>query len=97
MEDKGDNWDWSGINIDNRNNSAMTESAIKSITEFKVSTVSTHTADKAYEKVLELAGASLVRDVVDARIASEARNRTYTYKGSVLGGLGIIEIGRAHV
>lgn len=44
--------------------------------------VTTHTADKAYDKVLDYAGASLNRDEVDARYASETRAGKATYKGS---------------
>ena len=44
--------------------------------------VTTHTATKAYDKVLDYAGASLNRDDVDARYASETRNGKATYKGS---------------
>ena len=49
------------------------------------------TAAAAYEKVLNLAGASLKRDEVDARIVSETRNGTATYKGSKTGFAGIID------
>ncbi len=44
--------------------------------------VTTHIADKAYEKVLDYAGASLNRDDVDERYKNEALNGTCTYKGS---------------
>ena len=44
--------------------------------------VTTHTAQKAYEKVLANAGASLHRDTVDARYMNEAKNGTTTYIGS---------------
>ena len=91
MEGKGENWDWSGINIDNKNNSAMTVSAIKSTTEFEASPVATHSAEVAFEKVLAYVGASYRRDTVDARVTCEAREGTYTHKGSKLGGLGIID------
>ena len=91
MEGKGENWDWSGINIDNKNNSAMTVSAIKSATEFDASPVATHSAEVAFEKVLAYVGASYRRDTVDARVTREAREGTYTHKGSKLGGLGIID------
>jgi len=43
--------------------------------------VTTHTAAKAYEKVLAWAGASLRRDSHDQRIVDETRNGTATYKG----------------
>ncbi len=91
MADKGANWDWSGINIDNGNNSEMTVDKIKSATEYEHAAVTTHSAETAFEKVLSYVGASLHRDSQDARIVEEARNRTYTYKGSLLGGLGIID------
>ena len=45
--------------------------------------VTTHTAAKAYDKVLTHAGASLAQDDVDARYFKEARNGTATYTGSV--------------
>jgi len=44
--------------------------------------VTTHTARKAYEKVLAYAGASLKRDSYDERIVNEVRTGTTTYKGS---------------
>ena len=45
--------------------------------------VTTHTAATAFNKVVAYAGASLVRDNVDERYATETRNGTATYKGSV--------------
>jgi hypothetical protein len=53
--------------------------------------VTTHTANKAYEKVLTYSGASLTQDDVDARYFSEARNGTATYTGSVTGKKGRID------
>jgi len=53
--------------------------------------VTTHTAAIAFEKVLAFAGASLVRDNVDERYATEAKNGTATYKGSVTGKSGRID------
>ena len=38
-----------------------------------------HSATEAYEAVLQYAGASLVRDVVDRRIMHEVRNGAFTY------------------
>ncbi|RXK59632.1 T9SS type A sorting domain-containing protein [Lacibacter luteus] len=38
--------------------------------------VTTHTAQEAYELVLQYAGASLKRDTLDARVANDVRNRT---------------------
>lgn len=91
MEGKGDNWDWSGFNIDNKNNPEMTQGKIKSNTEYEVSPVSTHTSAIAFEKVLAYAGASLHRDAVDTRVSQEAKDGTATCTGSVLGGKGIID------
>ena len=45
--------------------------------------VTTHTAVKAFDKVLSYAGASLSRDNVDERYMTEAKNGTATYSGSV--------------
>lgn len=45
--------------------------------------VTTHTAEVAYEKVLEYAGASLRRDAIDRRIVNEVRTGATTYVGSV--------------
>lgn len=91
MEDKGDNWDWNGFDINNSNNGSMNKYSVTSNSEFNVSPVSTHKPDVAYAKVLKYAGASLHRDAVDERVANETKNRNNTYKGSVLGGLGIID------
>lgn len=46
-------------------------------------TVTTHTAEQAYEKVLAFVGSSLYRDAVDVRYMEEARTGTTTYKDIV--------------
>ena len=46
------------------------------------SQVTTHTAQKAYEKVLHFAGASLSRDAYDTRVIDEVRNGTTHFIGS---------------
>ena len=43
--------------------------------------VTTHTAEKAFEKVLDYAGASLHRDNLDETIVSDTRNGETTYTG----------------
>ena len=53
--------------------------------------VYTHTALQAYDKVLAYGGASYKRDVIDARIAEEVKNKTYTYEGSNGSTKGIID------
>lgn len=45
--------------------------------------VTTHTAQKTYDKILTYCGASLSRDGVDARNMEEARTGTTTYNGDV--------------
>jgi hypothetical protein len=46
------------------------------------SNVTTHDAPTAYERVLAYAGASLVKDAIDVRIADNVRNGSYTSAGS---------------
>lgn len=53
--------------------------------------VTTHSAEVAYEKVVEYCGASLVRDACDIRYAEEARTGTCVYTGTVTGRKGIID------
>jgi hypothetical protein len=91
MEDKGENWDWNGFIVDNRNNASMTKTKIKPDTIYPYGTVTTHTAAKAYEKVLAYAGVSHKRDVVDLRVTMEAQERISLYTGSVSGIEGIID------
>lgn len=57
----------------------ITKDDIKSETEFPHSSVTTHTAENAYEKVLEFCGASLVHDSVDLRILNDAATGKATY------------------
>ncbi len=54
--------------------------------------ITTHDAATAFEKVLSYSGASLYRDEVDERYMNEARNKTATYKGSVTGKKGLIDV-----
>lgn len=54
--------------------------------------VTTHTAEKAMEKVLAYGGASLYRDNVDARYMEECQTGTATYKGSVTNKAGQIDL-----
>ena len=54
--------------------------------------VTTHAAEVAYEKALLYAGASLVRDAVDARYMEEARTGTCQYTGTVTNRAGIIDL-----
>jgi len=54
--------------------------------------VTTHSAATAFSKVVSYAGASLVRDNVDERYATETRNGTATYTGSVTNKKGRIDL-----
>ena len=67
----------------------VTKNNLKADTEFPASNVTTHSAQNAYLKVLDYAGASLVRDVGDQRIISDATTGTATFmsggNGSVNG------------
>lgn len=54
--------------------------------------ITTHKAEDAFKKVLKNVGASYYRDDVDERYATEATNGTATYKGSVTGTPGLIDL-----
>lgn len=53
--------------------------------------VTTHTALIAYDKVLQISGASLGRDAVDDRIINNVRDKTYSFEGSNGSTNGIID------
>lgn len=57
-------------------------SSLKLDTEIPFSYLNTQTAENAYTSVLAYAGASLLRDTIDARIINEVTNGTYTFEGS---------------
>ena len=54
-------------------------------------TISLHSADNAFTKTVQYAGASYSRDAVDTRIANETKNGTYTYTGSNGSTYGLID------
>ncbi|MFY9152327.1 MAG: T9SS type A sorting domain-containing protein [Prolixibacteraceae bacterium] len=57
----------------------VTKNDLKSDSEFPFTPVSTHTAEIAYQKVLDFVGASLVRDTVDRRIIQDTRTGNPTF------------------
>lgn len=81
------NDNWKGIIPDNANkvDVATLKSDTKftsTDTRFNYNTISIHPAAVAFEKILATGGCSLHRDIIDKRISNEAKNGTYTYKGS---------------
>lgn len=53
--------------------------------------VKTHSAKEAYEKILQIGGASLVRDTIDLHVLKDVKNGSFTYKGSKGSANGIID------
>ena len=72
----GDNVEYS------KNSSGVDCVKIKLDAPVETGEVTTHNAQKAYEKVLAYGGASLYRDAVDARYMDEAENGTTHYIGT---------------
>ena len=64
---------------------------IKMDTPAPTGDVTTHSAAKAFSKVLAYSGASLYRDEIDARYMEEAKTGTAKYKGSITNSPGIID------
>lgn len=88
------NDDWSADNWKGTTASASVIAVIKSASAFansKSSSMTLHTADNAYQRVLSYAGASLKRDSVDDRVTKETKNGNYTYHGSNGGDKGFID------
>ena len=81
-----DNWN-GGVDFDLGVNKAVTQKT----SPFDILTIPVHTAEEAYLKVLEYAGASLRRDLIDTRISGEVRDGITTYSGSISGLKGIID------
>ncbi|MCL2028090.1 MAG: pectate lyase, partial [Bacteroidales bacterium] len=77
------NNNWNGVS---GNNTVPQGRNLRSDTEFEKGTVTTLTAEEAYEQVLDKAGASHVRDAVDIRVVNEVRNRLAPARASVSGG-----------
>lgn len=63
---------------------AETKDTIRMNTPMAFIATTTHTAEQAYEKVLQYAGASLSRDSFDQLMVSDTRNGTATYTGNGL-------------
>ncbi len=78
---------WSGVDYA----TGVTEASVKLSALLDFENTTTQSAEKAYETVLAIAGASLARDAVDTRIVDEVRNGTATYSGSKTGYAGILD------
>ena len=75
------NYDWKGVIVDDDQGNAIGDT-IKLNDPIETGTVTTHSAQTAYQKVLSYVGASLYRDAVDTRHMEEASTGTTTYTGS---------------
>lgn len=78
------NYDWNGVIIDKCNDAGVatpTKDQLK-IPEVDKGSVTTHSAQTAYNKVLSYAGASKARDCIDIRYAREVRNNSPECVGS---------------
>ncbi|MFV0468016.1 MAG: T9SS type A sorting domain-containing protein [Dysgonomonas sp.] len=76
---------WQGVKLNSTFSTYAPEITINDIKadgEFAIEKGYTHTAQQAYEKVLDYAGCSLFKDVLDIRYANEARNGTVSAIGS---------------
>ena len=81
-----------GSNVTYKKNSAGTDCVSMKLTQpTATGEVTTHTAANAFTQVLGYGGASLYRDAVDERYATEAKTGTATYCGSVTGSRGRID------
>lgn len=78
---------WSGVTYASGVNTTTTKAAVP----FLYEATPTHTAEMAFQKVLDHAGASLVRDTIDARIVNETRKGTATFSGSITKRPGLID------
>lgn len=88
------NYDWNGVTIDACKDAGITtptKNQLK-IPEVDKGVVTTHTAENAYLKVLDYAGASFCRDNVDERYARETKNNKPEYTGSVSKLPGIVDV-----
>lgn len=90
-----DNWTYGVFNQFHSSYGTVSEAdkaAIKQSKEHPINNnVKTHTAQEAYVKVMEIGGASLVRDAVDVRIIENVKNKTFSFPGSNGSTKGIID------
>ncbi|WP_346863790.1 T9SS type A sorting domain-containing protein [uncultured Draconibacterium sp.] len=73
---------WNGVDMNSSFSSlapGVTLNDLKSDSPYPFVAVTTHTAEMAFEKVIEFCGASLAQDSVDIRVLHEAATGTVTY------------------
>ncbi len=94
VRDKGPYYDWDGVTVDGKNSTQIkiVTDTIKLENPIDPGVVTSHSAEVAYEKVMQYAGASLYRDAFDARYMEEAETGTATYSGSITNVAGIIDV-----
>lgn len=94
-EATNDNWAYGVFNQFHHSYGTVPQAdrdAIKQSVEHPIdNNVTTHTAEEAYELILNYGGASLVRDAVDERIVKNVRDGDYSYEGSNGSTNGIID------
>jgi hypothetical protein len=71
--------------------SGVNQTSARANVPFETTPIMQHPAEVAFERVLDYAGASLVRDAIDTRIVHETRTGTATYSGSITKRPGIID------
>lgn len=79
-------WGYANISADNKlglyNKTGFPLDSVVVSKPYNFFPVTTHTATKAFEKVLAYGGCSLKRDTVDGRYVQEAMKGTFTFTGS---------------
>ncbi len=81
-----DNWN-GGVDL----TAGVVLASAKANTAYTAEAITQQTAEDAYARVLNLAGASFKRDAVDTRVVNEVRTGTVTFNGSKTGKKGIID------
>lgn len=88
------NNNWNGVSLHSTFATyapGITINDIKSESEFNIGNVKTHTAEVAFDKVIDYAGCSLKRDILDTRYTNEAKAGTTSTIGSNGSKNGIID------
>lgn len=78
---------WSGVTYA----SGVNTTTCKATTPYVTTSVATHNATDAFERVMNYGGCSFRRDTIDRRIVNEARTGTSACVGSVTGKVGLID------